>query len=136
MVAIEQNLLYIIIAVIVVVIIILAVIIRRRRSSNGPKNINQYLTQEAEQKKLEIVETKLELKPKSNLFKTQKNKLEDIQETTSDAQHKIIYLNSKLDGKVAGLQSKNKHVNLEKTLRKIDKKNQELNRIIEPDQGK
>lgn len=136
MVAIEQNMLYIIIAVIAIIIIILALIIRRRRSSKGPKNLNQYLTQEAEKKKQEIVENKLESKSKNILLMTQQDKIKDIQENTADTQHKIIYLDSKLDSKVAGLQSKDKHIKLEKTLQKIDKKNQELNRIIEPDKGK
>jgi hypothetical protein len=136
MVAIEQNMLYIIIAVIAVIIIILALIIRRRRSSKGPKNLNKYLTEEADKKKQEIVENKLESKSKNILLKTQKDKIKDIQENTEDTQHKVIYLNSKLDSKVSGLQSKDKHIKLEKTLKKIDKKNQELNRIIEPDKGK
>jgi type III secretory pathway component EscV len=136
MVAIEQNMLYIIIAVIAVIIIILALIIRRRRSSKGPKNLKEYLTQEADKKKQEIVENKLESKSKNILLKTQKDKIKDIQENTDDTQHKVIYLDSKLNGKMAGLLAKDKHIKLEKTLKKIDKKNQELNRIIEPDKGK
>lgn len=129
MVAIDQNMLYIIIAVIVVVIILLAVLIRRRRTGKGPKNLNQYLAEEAEHKKMEIAEQELGSKPKSSLLKSPMEKVEDIKENTSQTMHKIIYLNTKIEEKGEDL-TQEKPMNLKKQIKAIEKKGQKLNERI------
>ncbi len=128
----EQNLLYIIIAVTVVVIIIMAVFIRRRRSNKGSKNLNQFLAQEAELKKMEIVEreSRSNYRDENVLLKRPLDKLKDLQKDTTEVLHKIVYFNSKIYEKGNILESAEKHPNLEKQLKNIEKKNQELNKMV------
>ena len=137
MVVFNQNMLYIIIAVIVVVIILVVVFMRRRGSKGGPSNVNEYLKKEADLKKLEIAERDIGFKIKIPLFmRRPEDELEDIQETTTELQHKNAYYNSKVESRVEHLKSQDKPVNIQKQLKGIEKKNLELNRLVKPKEGK
>ncbi len=136
MVAIEQNMLYIIIAVIVIVILVL-VVFMRRRGSKGSLNVNQYLTREAELKKIQIVEREEGFKTKIPPYlKRPQDELDDIREATSELLHKNAYDNSKVEDKVDRLKSLEKEINLQNQLKIIHKKGLELNRKVKPKKGK
>ena len=102
---------------------------RGKGEKKPPKNVNKYLAQESELKKIEIVEGQIESKStrRNLLLKRPKDKLDDIRKTTSDVMHRVVYFNSKIDEKADRLQSQEKQVNFQKQLTNIEKKKQELN---------
>ncbi len=84
--AIPQNVFYIIIAVIIVVGVIVA-LMQWRRVREGQTNV-EFLTKQAELKKIDLVEKDLESKRMMNdivLPKEQQEKLTKIRENTSDS---------------------------------------------------
>jgi len=92
MVAIEQNVFYIVIAAIVVVGLIIA-LMQWRRVREAQTNV-EFLTKQAELKKIELVERDLESKRMMSdivLPKDQQEKLTHIMENTSDLMHKAGY---------------------------------------------
>ena len=132
MVAIEQNMLYIIIAVLLIVIILIALYIRRRGSKKSP-SVNKYLKEEANHKKLEIVERDIGFKLKIPLYmKRPEDELEDIRETTSKLEHRNAYYSSKVESRIERLESQEKKINIQRQLKDIKKKDLKLNRLIEP----
>jgi len=137
MVSFDQNTLYIIVGVILIVIIILAVFLRRRGSKKAPSNTNKYLTEEAKNKKIKIVEKAEGFSTELPLYKLgPEDKLNSIRETTSELQHKNAYYNSKVEERVERLDHQEKHVNLQKQLKTINKKEHELNRTVKPKKEK
>lgn len=128
MVAIEQNMLYVIIAVVVILIILTVVFVRRRGSKNGPSNVNEYLTKEAEHKKLEIAEKDTGFKMRIPLFmRRPEDDLEDIREVTSQLEHRNAYLNSKVEFRLEKLESDKKDINIQRKLKDIEKRDLKLN---------
>lgn len=134
MVNFEQNTLYIIIAVIVVAVLILAVILRRRRSKKGPSSINQYLAEEANTKKLKIVERAEGFTIKKPLYMMKaEDKLSEIRETTAKLEHKNAFYNLKVEDKTENLEEMDKQANLQKQLAIINRKHLELNTTVKPE---
>ncbi len=137
MVSFDQNSLYIIVGIILIVIIILAVFMRRRGSKKGPSNPNQYLADEAKNKKIKIVERAEGFSSEIPLYKLgPEDKMNTIRETTSELQHKNAYYNSKVEERVERLENQEKQVNLQKQLKTIYKKDHELNRTVKHEKKK
>ena len=96
MVAIDQNVFYIVIAAIVVVGLIVA-LMQWRRVREAQTNV-EFLTKQAELKKIELVERDLESKRMMSdivLPKDQQEKLTNIRENTSNLMHKAGYLTAR-----------------------------------------
>ncbi len=137
MVSFDQNTLYIIIGIVIIVIIIIAVLIRRRGSKKGPSNINQYLKEEAKNKKAKIVERAEGMKPQVPLYKLgPEDELSNIRETTMELEHKNAYYNKKVEERIERLDNLEKDLNLTKQLKNINKKEIELNFRAKPKKGK
>ncbi|WP_048191074.1 hypothetical protein [Methanobacterium sp. SMA-27] len=127
MVAIEQNVLYIVIAAIVVVGLIVA-LMQWRRVREAQTNV-EFLTKQAELKKIELVERDLESKRMMNdivLPKDQQEKLTTIRENTSNLMHKAGYLHGEINERVNRLEAKTEYIKLQKLLMDIEEKEKEL----------
>ena len=129
MVVIEQNVLYIVIAAIVVVGLIVA-LMQWRRVREAQTNV-EFLTKQAELKKIELVERDLESKRMMNdivLPKDQQEKLTNIRENTSNLMHKAGYLHGEINERVNRLEAKTEYIKLQKLLMEIEEKEKELER--------
>ncbi len=127
MVAIDQNVFYIVIAAIVVVGLIIA-LMQWRRVREAQTNV-EFLTKQAELKKIELVERDLESKRMMGdivLPKNQQEKLTHIRENTSDLMHKTGYLNSEINERVNRLEAKTEYIKLQKLLMDIEEKEKNL----------
>ena len=110
---------------------------RRRGSKKGPSNINQYLKEEAENKKVKIVEDAEGMRTEIPLYMLgPEDKLNSIRRTTADLQHKNSYFNAKVEDRLEHLDHQEKHLNLQNRLKTIQNKEIELNRIVKPKKGK
>ncbi len=136
MVAITQNEFYIIIAVIVVVGLIIA-LMQWRRVREAQTNV-QFLTKQAELKKIELVERDLESKRMMSdivLPKDQQEKLTKIRETTSDLMHKAGYINNEINERIDRLEAKSEYAKLQKLLMDIEEKEKELEKKTNKPKG-
>ena len=127
MVAIDQNVFYIVIAAIVVVGLIIA-LMQWRRVREAQTNV-EFLTKQAELKKIELVEMDLESKRMMGdivLPKNQQEKLTHIRENTSDLMHKTGYLHSEINERVNRLEAKTEYIKLQKLLMDIEEKEKNL----------
>jgi 23S rRNA maturation-related 3'-5' exoribonuclease YhaM len=127
MVAIEQNVFYIVISAIVVVGLILA-LIQWRRVREAQTNV-EFLTKQAELKKIDLVERDLESKRMMSdiiLPKDQQEKLTNIRATTSDLMQKAGYINNEINERIDRLEAKTEYAKLQKLLMDIEKKEEEL----------
>lgn len=124
---IPQNLFYIIIAVIAVVGLIFA-LIQWRRVRQAQSNVN-FLTKQAELRKIELVERDLESKRMMRdivLPKDQQENLSMIRNNTSNLIQKAGYLNSEINERVDRLEATSEYIKLQKLLREIDEKEKEF----------
>jgi Flp pilus assembly protein TadB len=129
MVAITQNEFYIIIAAIVVVGLIIA-LMQWRRVREAQTNV-EFLTKQAELKKIELVERDLESKRMMNdivLPKEEQEKLTSIRSTTSDLMHKTGYLHNEINERVNRLEAQTEYIKLKKLLLDIETKEKELDK--------
>jgi hypothetical protein len=129
MVAITQNEFYIIIAAIVVVGLIIA-LMQWRRVRESQTNV-EFLTKQAELKKIELVERDLESKRMMSdiiLPKEEQEKLTSIRSTTSDLMHKTGYLHNEINERVNRLEAQSEYVKLKKLLLDIETKEKELDK--------
>ncbi len=136
MVAITQNEFYIIIAVIVVVGLIIA-LMQWRRVREAQTNV-QFLTKQAELKKIELVERDLESKRMMSdivLPKDQQEKLTKIRATTSDLMHKAGYINNEINERIDRLEAKSEYAKLQKLLMDIEEKEKELEKKTNKPKG-
>ena len=136
MVAITQNEFYIIIAVIVVVGLIIA-LMQWRRVREAQTNV-QFLTKQAELKKIELVERDLESKRMMSdivLPKDQQEKLTNIRATTSDLMHKAGYINNEINERIDRLEAKSEYAKLQKLLMDIEEKEKELEKKTNKPKG-
>ena len=127
MVAIDQNVFYIVIAAIVVVGLIIA-LMQWRRVREAQTNV-EFLTKQAELKKIELVERDLESKRMMGdivLPKNQQEKLTHIRENTSDLMHKTGYLHSEINERVNRLEAKTEYIKLQKLLMDIEEKEKNI----------
>jgi hypothetical protein len=126
---IPQNLFYIIIAVIAVVGLIFA-LIQWRRVRQAQSNVN-FLTKQAELRKIELVERDLESKRMMRdivLPKDQQENLSMIRNNTSNLMQKAGYLNSEINERVDRLEATSEYIKLQKLLMDIDDKEKEFER--------
>ncbi len=124
---IPQNLFYIIIAIIAVVGLIFA-LIQWRRVRQAQTNVN-FLTKQAELRKIELVERDLESKRRMIdivLPKDQQEKLSMIRSNSSNLMQKAGYLNSEINERVDRLEATSEYVKLQKLLMDIDEKEKEF----------
>ena len=124
---IPQNLFYIIIAVIAVVGLIFA-LIQWRRVRQAQSNVN-FLTKQAELRKIELVERDLESKRMMRdivLPKDQQENLSMIRNNTSNLIQKAGYLNSEINERVDRLEATSEYIKLQKLLMDIDEKEKEF----------
>ena len=136
MVAITQNEFYIIIAVIVVVGLIIA-LMQWRRVREAQTNV-QFLTKQAELKKIELVERDLKSKRMMSdivLPKDQQEKLTKIRATTSDLMHKAGYINNEINERIDRLEAKSEYAKLQKLLMDIEEKEKELEKKTSKSKG-
>ena len=136
MVAITQNEFYIIIAAIVVVGLIVA-LMQWRRVREAQTNV-QFLTKQAELKKIELVERDLESKRMMSdivLPKDQQEKLTNIRATTSDLMHKAGYINNEINERMDRLEAKTEYAKLQKLLMDIEEKEKELEKKTSKSKG-
>ena len=136
MVAITQNEFYIIIAAIVVVGLIIA-LMQWRRVREAQTNV-QFLTKQAELKKIELVERDLESKRMMSdivLPKDQQEKLTNIRATTSDLMHKAGYINNEINERIDRLEAKTEYAKLQKLLMDIEEKEKELEKKTSKSKG-
>ena len=129
MVAITQNEFYIIIAAIVVIGLIIA-LMQWRRVREAQTNV-EFLTKQAELKKIELVERDLESKRMMSdiiLPKEEQEKLTNIRSTTSDLMHKTGYLHNEINERVNRLEAQSEYVKLKKLLLDIEIKEKELDK--------
>jgi Flp pilus assembly protein TadB len=127
MVAIDQNVFYIVIAAIVVVGLIVA-LMQWRKVREAQTNV-EFLTKQAELKKIELVERDLESKRMMNdivLPKDQQENLTNIRKNTSNLMHKAGYLHGEINERVNRLEAKTEYIKLQKLLRDIEEKEKEL----------
>lgn len=124
---IPQNLFYIILAIIAVVGLIFA-LIQWRRVRQAQTNVN-FLTKQAELRKIELVERDLESKRRMIdivLPKDQQEKLSMIRSNSSNLMQKAGYLNSEINERVDRLEATSEYVKLQKLLMNIDEKEKEF----------
>ena len=127
MMAIDLNVFYIVIAVIVVVGLIVA-LMQWRKVREAQTNV-EFLTKQAELKKIELVERDLEFKRMMNdiiLPKDQQEKLTNIRENTSSLMNKAGYLHGEINERVNRLEAKTEYIKLQKLLMDIEEKEKEL----------
>ncbi|MFY9638825.1 MAG: hypothetical protein WAK14_08510 [Methanobacterium sp.] len=136
MVAIDQNVFYIVIAAIVVVGLIIA-LMQWRRVREAQTNV-EFLTKQAELKKIELVERDLESKRMMSdiiLPKDQQEKLTNIRATTSDLMHKAGYINNEINERIDRLEAKTEYSKLQKLLMDIEEKERELEKKTSKSKG-
>jgi hypothetical protein len=127
MMAIDQNVFYIVIAVIVVVGLIVA-LMQWKKVREAQTNV-EFLTKQAELKKIELVERDLEFKRMMNdiiLPKDQQEKLTNIRENTSSLMNKAGYLHGEINERVNRLEAKTEYIKLQKLLMDSEEKEKEL----------
>jgi hypothetical protein len=137
MALIDQNVLYIVIAVIAVVGLIVA-LMQWRRVREAQTNV-EFLTKQAELKKIELVEKDLETKRMMNdivLPKDQQEKLTSIRENTSKLMNKSGYLHSEINERVNRLEAKTEYIKLQKLLMDIEAKEKDLEKKTKKKGGK
>lgn len=136
MVAIDQNVFYIVIAAIVVVGLIIA-LMQWRRVREAQTNV-EFLTKQAELKKIELVSRDLESKRMMSdiiLPKDQQEKLTNIRATTSDLMHKAGYINNEINERIDRLEAKTEYAKLQKLLMDIEEKERELEKKTNKPKG-
>ena len=127
----DQIFLLIIAIIFLIAVIIIAI---EWRKSNVSKNEIKLLEKQAELKKIEIVEKDLQNKQKKDnlaeLSEEDQNKLKEIRSNTSQIAAKVDLLSSQVNERVDQLEAKNELVKLMKLSQELDKKEKELNDML------
>lgn len=118
----------------VIFLIAVIVIVVEWRKSNVSKNDIILLEKQAELKKIELVERDLENKQRkenlADLSEADQEKLKEIRSNTSQITAKVGLLSSQVNERVEQLEAKNELVKLEKLSKELDKKEKELNDLL------
>lgn len=118
----------------VIFLIMVLVIVIEWRKSNVSKNEIVLLEKQAELKKIELVERDLESKKRrddfADLSDDDRAKLMQIRSNTSEISAKVALLNSEVNERVEQLEAKNELVKLQKLAVELDKKEKELNDLL------
>lgn len=118
----------------IIFLIAVIVITIEWRKSNVSKNEIKLLEKQAELKKIEIVEKDLQSKQKKDniaeLSEEDQNRLKEIRSNTSQITAKVDLLSSQVNERVDQLEAKNELVKLMKLSQELDKKEKELNDLL------
>lgn len=127
----DQIFLLILAIIFLIAVIVIAI---EWRKSNVSKNEIKLLEKQAELKKIEIVEKDLQSKQKKDniaeLSEEDQNRLKEIRSNTSQITAKVDLLSSQVNERVDQLEAKNELVKLMKLSQELDKKEKELNDLL------
>ncbi len=127
----DQIFLLILAVIFLIAVIVIAI---EWRKSNVSKNDIKLLEKQAELKKIEIVEKDLDNKQKkenmADLSEEDQEKLKQIRANTSQITAKVDLLSSQVNERVDQLEAKNELVKLLKLSEELDKKEKELNDLL------
>lgn len=127
----DQIFLLILAIIFLIAVIVIAI---EWRKANVSKNDIKLLEKQAELKKIEIVEKDLQNKQKkeniAELSEEDQNKLKEIRTNTSQITAKVDLLSSQVNERVDQLEAKNELVKLLKLSEELDKKEKELNDLL------
>ena len=119
----------------VIFLIAVIVIVVEWRKSTVSKNDIILLEKQAELKKIELVEKDLESKQRkenmADLSEEDQEKLKQIRLNTSEITAKVGLLSSQVNERVEQLEAKNELVKLQKLSLELDKKEKELNDLLD-----
>ena len=118
----------------VIFLIAVIVIVIEWRKSNASKNDIILLERQAELKKIELVEKDLELKQRkeslAELSEADQEKLKQIRLNTSEITAKVGLLSTQVNERVEQLEAKSELVKLQKLTAELDKKEEELEKLL------
>ena len=118
----------------VIFLIAVITIVVEWRKSNVSKNEVILLEKKAELKKIELVEKDLDSKQRkeslADLSEEDQEKLKQIRTNTSEITAKVGLLSSQVNERVEQLEAKNELVKLLKLSNELDKKEKELNDLL------
>ncbi|MBE6485865.1 MAG: hypothetical protein E7Z85_03365 [Methanosphaera stadtmanae] len=118
----------------VIFLIAIITIVVEWRKSNVSKNEIILLEKQAELKKIELVEKDLDSKQRkenlADLSEEDQNKLKEIRTNTSEITAKVGLLTTQVNERVEQLEAKNELVKLLKLSNELDKKEKELNDLL------
>ena len=124
---------FLLILAIIFLIAVITIAIEWRKSTVS-KNDIILLEKQAELKKIELVEKDLESKQRkenlADLSEEDQNKLKEIRTNTSQITAKVGLLSTQVNERVEQLEAKNELVKLLKLSNELDKKEKELNDIL------
>ena len=127
----DQIFLIILAVIFLIAVIVIAI---EWRKSNVSKNEIILLEKQAELKKIELVEKDLQSKQRkenlADLSEEDQNKLKQIRSNTSEITAKVGLLSSQVNERVEQLEAKNELVKLLKLSNELDKKEKELNDLL------
>jgi hypothetical protein len=132
-----QNMFYITLAAIVVVGLI-SLIIQWRRVSVSKTNIN-FLSKQAELRKMELVERDMEsnwMMKDIDLHTNKKGKEVFIEENTSGMMKKAVSLNNEINNRVNNFELTTEYLKIQKLIKDIDEKEVDVDHEAEKFKGK
>lgn len=125
--------LFLLILAVIFLIAVIVIVIEWRKSTVS-KNDIILLEKQAELKKIELVEKDLESKQRkenmADLSEEDQEKLRQIRSNTSEITAKVGLLSSQVNERVEQLEAKNELVKLQKLTVELDKKEKELNDLL------
>ncbi|WP_323737000.1 hypothetical protein PXD04_03315 [Methanosphaera sp. ISO3-F5] len=124
---------FILILAVIFLIAVIVIVIEWRKSTVS-KNDIRLLEKQAELKKIELVEKDLESKQRKESFadlsEEDQEKLKQIRLNTSEIAAKVGLLSTQVSERVEQLEAKNELVKLKKLSVELDKKEKELNDLL------
>ena len=124
---------FLLILAVIFLIAVITIVIEWRKS-NVSKNEIILLEKKAELKKIELVEKDLDNKQRkeslADLSEEDQDKLKEIRTNTSEITAKVGLLSSQVNERVDQLEAKNELVKLLKLSKELDKKEKELNDLL------
>ncbi|MBR0471862.1 MAG: hypothetical protein IJI98_04100 [Methanosphaera sp.] len=124
---------FILILAVIFLIAVIVIVIEWRKSTVS-KNDIRLLEKQAELKKIELVEKDLESKQRKESFadlsEEDQEKLKQIRLNTSEITAKVGLLSTQVSERVEQLEAKNELVKLKKLSVELDKKEKELNDLL------
>lgn len=124
---------FLLILAIIFLIAIIVIVIEWRKTSTS-KNEIILLEKKAELKKIEIVERDLENKQRkenlAELSEADQEKLKQIRTNTSEITAKVGLLSTQVNERVEQLEAKSELIKLEKLSNELDKKEKELEKLL------
>lgn len=131
--AISENIVWIILAVLAALVVII-VVIQWKKVRETQNNV-ALVEKQVELKKISLVEKDLETKRMMEnvlpLPAEQQESLAKIRQNTSDIMHNVGYLHSEISERVALLEAKAEYGKLQKLMKDLEKKENDLDKKVE-----